>query len=221
MNAGQRVRGRPAGVPWLRAGLLAILLGAAWAGPALAGPGAPPPPDVTDENVNRAIERAGAWIKAQRGEGGHWEGEARDTQNVHWGGSTGLAVLSLLYAGEDPQGEWLRDSLEWLAEQTLNGTYTYGTRAHVLALLPGRMYTSRLEADLEWLLTAVWSDKSDHPGCYDYIAHTGTAGRWDNSVTQFGVLGVWMAAEAGLTVPPTYWEMVAQHWLKYQNTDGG
>ncbi|MCK4340237.1 MAG: DUF4159 domain-containing protein [Phycisphaerae bacterium] len=177
---------------------------------------------MTDQNVDAAIQRAVAWIKSQRNEEGHWQ-RLDNPKDRDWAGNSGLAVLSLLYADEDPREEFLARSLEWLMLQKLNGTYAYGTRAHALAIVPGGAYKSLLEADLQWLLKAVWPRESEHPGCYNYTPprEGRKKGRWDNSVSQYGVLGVWMAAEAGLKVPDWYWEIVGEHWLSCQNHDGG
>lgn len=176
---------------------------------------------VTDDNVEAAIQRAAAWIESRRDSAGHWESSS-NTKDVHWAGTSALAALSLLYAGRDPREQVLQDTLDWLAAQTLNGTYVYGVRAHALALAPGRRYRVRLQEDLEWLLNAVGTRGTDAAGAYNYtpIEH-GKSPRWDNSVSQFGVLGVWMAADAGLPVPDTYWETVGEHWIQFQNQDGG
>ncbi len=175
----------------------------------------------TDESVERAIQAAVSWIKEQRQEGGHWE-TSGNRSDTHWAGNTALAALALLYAEENPREEPLATALEWLAGQTLNGTYTYGTRAHALALVPGSKFNSRLRGDLNWLLSAVGAAGTNGAGAYGYTApRNGQLSRWDNSVSQFGVLGVWMAAEAGLSVPKSYWENVAQHWTGCQQADGG
>ncbi len=199
-------------------GLAPLLLAALLAGsPAARGQD----PDVTDEAVDAAIRKAVTWILAQRGPEGHWE-RTKNEQDKHWAGSSALAVLSLLYAGQDPRSEDMDRALTWLAGQTLNGTYAYGTRAHALALVPGSKFTARLKEDLAWLLSAVGSRGTDAVGAYDYVLHPpGQMRRWDNSVTQYGVLGVWAAADAGLSVPESYWESVGEHFVRFQNTDGG
>lgn len=179
-------------------------------------------PVLTDEVVEDAINRGVRFIKSQRNADGNWE-PFKDTKDKHWGGTTGLAVLSLLYANQDPRDDFMQRSLDWLAGQTLNGTYAFGVRAHAFSLLKAGASRYRLQDDLKWLLDNVWSRDSQNPGCYGYEApEKGAAGGyWDNSASQFGVLGVWMAAETGLEVPDIYWESVGQHWLKYQNRDGG
>jgi len=176
---------------------------------------------VTDENLDDAIRRAVAWIQSQRNPDGHWESASSRT-DLHWAGNSALAILSLLYAGQDLREESMARSLDWLAAQTLNGTYTYATRAHALALVGVKSYGSRLEEDLNWLLKAVGSRGSPGAGAYDYYgAPKPGSWRWDHSVSQFGVLGVWMSAEAGLNVPEWYWDLVGQHWMDWQNSDGG
>ncbi|MBN2448281.1 MAG: DUF4159 domain-containing protein [Phycisphaerae bacterium] len=174
------------------------------------------PRPVTDESVEDAIRRAVAFIKSQRNENGHWEASAAGSQ--FYGGDTGLALLALLYAGESPLQSDMDKSLGWLGELDLSETYTIGTRAHVFALVPGGKYRRILQHDVDWLTQNIASGESDHPGSYDYQE---PGKRYDNSNSQYGVLGMWMASDAGVSVAGTYWELVAGHWLGDQNGDGG
>ncbi len=46
---------------------------------------------------------------------------------------------------------------------------------------------------------------------------------WDNSNSQYGLLGVWSAvdAEVGIEIPIQYWALVNHHWERTQLGDGG
>ena len=43
---------------------------------------------------------------------------------------------------------------------------------------------------------------------------------WDNSNSQYGLLGVWSGAETGIRVLPTFWSEVQKHWTDDQLPDG-
>lgn len=43
---------------------------------------------------------------------------------------------------------------------------------------------------------------------------------WDNSNSQYGLLGVWAGAEVGIEVPDSYWNEVEGHWTRWQLRDG-
>ncbi len=178
---------------------------------------------VTDEAVESAIDRAAEWLKSKRNEQGHWE-RGENTKDKYWAGDSALALLALLYAREDPRQDDMSTSLEWLAGQPMTATYTRAVRAHVFALVPGTKYRRQLVEDLRWLVGAIHPTGSEHAGAYGYLSMQETRSSWyDNSNSQFGVLGVWMATEAGARVDglSDYWKLTEQHWLNEQRPDGG
>lgn len=179
------------------------------------------PPRISDEAVDKAIRKAVEWLKSKRNASGHWE-SGTNTGDRYWTGDTGLALLALLYAGEDPREGYMSQSLDWLSAQTLKGTYTYGTRAHALALVPGKKYRSRLEEDLNWLTKAMHPKGTENAGSYGYESIAERPDGWyDNSNSQYGVLGVWMATDAGFAASENYWALIEDHWMTDQRGDGG
>ena len=45
-------------------------------------------------------------------------------------------------------------------------------------------------------------------------------GGYDSSNSQYGLLGAWSAAEAGIEIPTEYWFMIANHWARKQLPNG-
>lgn len=182
------------------------------------------PPSLTAFDVENAIERGSKWLLSQQDASGHWETNDNKTDR-NWAGDSGLALLALLYAGQNPRTEAMDRGLSWLAEQPLQATYTFAVRAHALALVPGGKFRSRLNKDLGWLVTAIRPRGQTDFGAYGYVAFGGSAdnGWADNSNSQFGVLGVWMAEDGGADHSNmlSYWELIEDRWTGIQNMDGG
>lgn len=206
---------------WLATLAAVILLSAAPLAPAQDETAA-----VTDRNVEAAIGRGVEWLRSKRNEGGHWDAYPEpggESKGQYWAGDTALATLALLYAGLDPREDEMVKTLDWLAAQPVTSTYVCAVRAHVFALVSGEKYRKRLDADLDWLLNAVNTTQNDSPGSFGYVSAKQGSGWFDNSNSQFGVLGVWMATEAGESSDQLsrFWKLVEGHWLREQCPDGG
>lgn len=179
-------------------------------------------PKVNSTSVKVAINRAVEWIKSQRNATGVWD--SGEPGGANWAGDTALASLALLYANEDARQDDMSRTLDWLAAQPINSTYVYGLRAHVFSITQNDKFKKRIDSDLLWLLDAVNPATTQTPGSYNYMSwkQSGYSG-YDNSNSQFGVLGVWMATEAGAKHERLtgFWKMVEDHWLRDQRPDGG
>ena len=177
----------------------------------------PPPSDasvLTDAKVSQAIERAvDFYLK-----------ELDDEKRFVTDRSHGIFVLcayALLHAGQsidDPRlgagSPKMQHVLELMKKIEFFDfqTYSHSLRAAALALLNRPADRETLTADLQWLL------KASHKGSYSYDIGPTTA--YDNSNSQYGMLGVWAASDAGFSVPTTYWNEVEQHWLSCQREEG-
>lgn len=135
------------------------------------------------------------------------------------GGVTVMTVLAILAAGGDPKADdQLAKSLEWLAKQEPNNTYVRGLRANVWEYALRKMpydqeLRKRLKDDHDWLLKAI----GDREG-WRYNMESRD---WDNSCTQYGVLGLWAAARAGFEPGDKFWLTMSKHFRSCQIDDGG
>lgn len=166
--------------------------------------------------VDDAISRGSHYLLShQNADGSFGEGQT-PAMRV---GQTSLVTLALLSCGESHQSKQLIKAIDFLRKTRAlgrDGTYAIGLRACVWATLPEPLRGNSLKTDLAWLL-ATNIKKGPNDGMYSYP----TGGEGDFSNSQYGVLGVWYAANSGLEVPSTYWKRVETVWQKYQSEDGG
>lgn len=168
---------------------------------------------LTARRIARAIDDAVLYLKRLQAEDGNI-GEGSYAQ----GGATALAALAILAAGASPASDLpLRRAMSWLAALEPDNTYVRGIRANVweyaLRKDPDPRYREWLKADADWLVRALGDD--------DAWRYTMDATDWDNSCTQYGVLGLWAAARAGIDPGPGVWTRISRHFRRVQNEDGG
>ncbi len=174
---------------------------------------------VTDEEVGRAIDKIKKYLyEKQDPQSGNWEFRSRPgglkRDRVQVGGETALVTLALMLSGESAQNPNIARAIKYLQDLEMGGTYAVSMRAHVWAQLPPQ-YLQFLEKDAQWLLEAA----SRHQlGLFDY--QPVPSSYIDNSVTQYGILGLWEGSKRGISVPRRYWERWLDHFLKAQLPDG-
>ena len=181
---------------------------------------------VTDKTIEAAIHRGSTYVIENVKTGELTPAHLEPT--MHREGKFALCVLALLHAGYSTfdervalSGEMMPMLIDRMKKLPMNegmATYARGIRAMALSLHNRRADRQALNGDLEWLL------KSSVEGKYSYVMPKDDAQRasahFDNSNAQYGVLGVWAAADAGLSVPQKYWEDVEAHWTKAQAPAG-
>lgn len=166
---------------------------------------------LTAAKIRRAIDNAIQFIRTRQRPDG--------SIGAHDAGSTALGALALLAAGVDPVGdESLQKALNWLAGKDTDNTYVRGIQANVweyaLRKAPrDERLRAALKTDYEWLLKSRGQREA-----WRYVA---TSSDWDNSCSQYGVLGIWAAARAGMDSGDGFWRDMAAHFLKCQDKDGG
>lgn len=166
--------------------------------------------------VNTSIDRGVQYLLSRQTADGGWVPDAPEGYGI---GPTALVTFALLACGEQPTSKEMAAAIKLL--KRVNGydsnavTYSVGLRASVWRMLPQSTRAAELREDLAWLLGH--SMPGEMRGMYNY----GPRGAGDYSNSQYGVLGAWAAADAGLDVPLNYWRNVEAAWLRGQLTDGG
>ncbi|HEV2296429.1 MAG TPA: DUF4159 domain-containing protein [Tepidisphaeraceae bacterium] len=169
------------------------------------------------EEVDAAIERAKEFIYKQQKDD-KFEHQKMQEPWVQTGGHTALAVYALLAAGESHQDPRLAKAIDYLKKTESKGIYAVGVRCLVWHALPQTDdVKAAMKKDLNYLLANIIKDGRGK-GFYDYM---GGGKSYSHSRAQYAVLGVWAAAQSGLEVPRSYWDLVEKAWVADQQPDGG
>jgi hypothetical protein len=139
---------------------------------------------------------------------------------------TSLAVMALINCGMSPQDPPVKRGLAYLrrSEEDLNiGSHqTYQISLQIMALAAAK--EKEIDAlrirDLAAKLEAGQIKRDNHSGGWDYN-FSSSGFRSDTSNSQFAVLGLREAVEAGATVSPETWKRARDYWTRAQNPDGG
>jgi hypothetical protein len=168
-------------------------------------------------HVDFAVSRGVSYLYTRQRDDGSFRSEGAYADEA---GVTALSLLALKAAGESGFNERIRKGYDWLTKQNITGTYSLSLRAAALSQLADASKNPQLRKDVQRLI-AMQIDRGPHRGLYTYSAPRGEFSFGDLSNSQYGVLGVWYAAEAGIEVPRGYWQRVEDAWSLAQNPDGG
>ena len=171
---------------------------------------------MTASEVRKAVDRAIAFLHSCQAEDGSiHEGTVHYSQ----GAGTVMSALAMLASGADPVSDLpLHRALEWLKKNPQENTYFRAVRANVWQYALRKSpedaeLRAALEDDYKWLMKALGKKEG-----WRYLK---TSSDWDNSVTQYGVLGVWAACRAGFDPGNGFWHRMSKHFRDKQNDDGG
>lgn len=165
-------------------------------------------------DVNDSIAAGVKYLYGLQKPEGYFECEGYEKE-----GSTALCLLALMSSGEPSTKPEIRKAIAWLSHKEIDRTYALGLRAAALSQLAGADKNPVLRQDVRRLL-ALQIDRGADRGLYTYGPPRGDAGG-DLSNSQYGVLGIWYAEEAGVEIPKGYWQRVEDAWAGIQNVDGG
>ncbi len=181
-----------------------ILMVLAWALPC--------PAAVTAEQLNGAIKRMQTYLLSLQDPATGGFDRDHPKGSSQYGGESALVTYALLRSGLSSQEPRVRAAVEHLAKIQMNGTYAVSLRTHCWAALSDD-YRPLMAQDARWLARAQVN------GLFDYGYRTGP--RFDHSVTQYGLLGLWESAKRNGPNAGRVWQQAAQHFINEQNPDGG
>ncbi|MDY7110568.1 MAG: DUF4159 domain-containing protein [Planctomycetota bacterium] len=173
---------------------------------------------ITDAHVRKAIDAMVEALYDLKKPERFWDPQTWGDEHgskYQVGGYTALAVLALLSSGESYQNPRLRDAVAYLEHYPMEGTYAVSLRAAIWARLPEK-FLPNLAADTKWLLDGF----SVEVGGWAYEQRPNTE-RKDNSIRQYGALGLWEAAKRGARIDPRYWRRLEEALIAAQLPDGG
>jgi hypothetical protein len=169
------------------------------------------------ERVKKSIDAGIRWLKKNRGPDGTWENTAIGF--LQRGGVTALALRALLQAGVDPDDTELTPALDFIREVPPEKTYVVGLQTAVLCRLNKKKDADLIKRNLTWLENAAVRDDD---GSLLGWGYEGRSGQPDNSNTQYAIMGLHAAAEAGF--PPqnkALWKEIREYYLSTQADAGG
>lgn len=162
---------------------------------------------VTGEEVRRAVRDGVRVVKAAQNADGTWPEHHRA------GGETCLATLALLQAGEPVDSPSIRAALQRIRRLPDRHTYVVSLKIMVLTQVGPEEYQQEIRAAARWLV-----DAQNRSGLWNY---TELGDRFDHSNSQFALLGLHAAGQAGVEIPRDVWSKAHQKVVNTQNDDGG
>ena len=174
----------------------------------------------TPQEVDKAIEAAKESLYAAQ-KGGNWEGGGGAAGGREIGGKTALVTYALLAAGESHQDPRIVKAVEYLKGVEIKGIYSLALRAQVWRYLPQRDDVRQMVLkDAKALIESIKTEDKAR-GMFNYPVRDKPGGRYDHSVSQYGVLGLWACAMLDAEVPEGAWQVIDAQWREHQNADGG
>lgn len=170
---------------------------------------------LTPERVRTAIKNGVEYLKTHQGKDGSWEHLA--AAGRYKGGLTALAMLALLESGVELEDQTMVDGLKYLRNLESEDTYVVALQTMVLSHAKPEEDKVQIKRNVEWLKQTVkreggrmigWGYPKNIPGA-------------DNSNTQYAVLALREASQAGVGIPDELWVEIQNYYIRTQLENGG
>ena len=162
----------------------------------------------TPAEVNKAIDDGIGYLILRQRPDGHWE----DYEGFP-GGITALATLALLSCDVPADDAAIKNALAYLRGIEPQSTYVVALQTMVFAEASAKRDRALISRNAHWLMRT-----RNGRGLWSY--GIGRMGGGDNSNTQYALLGLQAAAEAGVDIPEKFWEQCRRYWQSVQSRIG-
>lgn len=183
--------------------------------PAPAAPPAPPAPpkpeDELVEKVRKGIEKGVAFLKKEQNPQGNWEGVVLAFLADMDGGATALCTLALLNCGVKPEDPSLVRALQYLHDLPPKKTYVVALQNLVFLETRKEKYKPKIQKNADWLVEHAVNRTRGREG-WSYPGNSVA----DNSNTQYALLGLYAAKQAGAKIDDDVWKAIQEYYNKHQ-----
>jgi hypothetical protein len=180
------------------------------------------PAAVDVAGVNKAIEKGkDALLRLEAGKG-NWEGIGTTGKLISYaadqnGGVTALATLALLTSGLTPDHKAVAAALDYIRSLPNKRTYVVGLTTMALAEAKQPRDLVRIEQNVTWFFENATYRGGKLAG-WGY-PHEGRM-FVDGSNTQYALLGLYAAKQAGVKIPDEKWNAIRDLYLAAQKEEG-
>lgn len=172
--------------------------------------------EVTPDDVRNAIAAGVRYLKSQQlKDRGNWPDRVG-----YPGGVTALCTLALLESGEPVNSPAMDKALSYLRQLgDPQAVYVTSLQTMVFCAAEPKKDLLLIQRNAAWLERAQIAE-GDGSGAWSYFSSAGQAARGDNSNSQFALLGLHEAEQAGVSVDAATWQRALDYWLSCQRPDG-
>jgi Domain of unknown function (DUF4159) len=169
------------------------------------------------EKVRIAIKNGVEYLKSKQSPQGNWEGIVLEFLAGLEGGTTALVTLAMLNCGVKPDDPSLERALKYLHELRPKKTYVVALCNLVFAETREKKYLPRIEENVRWIEENAlgWKGGKGQLQGWSYPMNDLA----DNSNTQYALLGLYAAKQAGAKVNEELWKAIQDYYTRTQRPD--
>lgn len=166
------------------------------------------------EKVRKAIDNGVRFLKKQQTPQGNWEDVVIGVLADMDGGRTALATLALLNCGVKPDDPSISRALDYLRKLPPRKTYVVGLTNLVFAEARQKKDVPLIQKNADWLIESALGFRGG-AGKLEGWSYPGNQ-MADNSNTQYALLGLYAAKQAGAKIDDTVWKAIQDYYTRTQ-----